>query len=206
MIPRETQLCLMIFGVWKEIPKDGTPHQFLGFTYLPVFTYEGYLRQGKALLPLRQSNRGGEIIEPWGPTPLIRDKNDALLVISTIEYQYQVHFPLTIEKEHITPQEFNNINERDRNAIWNIIDRCTGHSNIVKDDKQLLWSNRKALLNIPEALVPTLASAIDWNCLSLSNIYPLLEEWTPPPPQLALDLLLPLYVFTVVFNLHFICF
>uniref|UniRef100_A0AC34QE78 Phosphatidylinositol 3-kinase n=1 Tax=Panagrolaimus sp. JU765 TaxID=591449 RepID=A0AC34QE78_9BILA len=200
MLPRETQLCCMVFGVLKEkeVTKDGNSHQFVGFTYLPLFDQDGFLHQGKALIPLKSSKHGFEIVEPWGARPLIRDKNSTLLVISTVEYPYQIEFPKTIEMADLVQQTFDSLDEKDQSALLDLLDRNVGHHNISKDDKQLLWSNRKALLNMASALVPTLSSAFAWNYLALPHIYALLNKWTVVPPQLALDLLLPYFQDTVV--------
>ena len=89
----------MVFGVPKTIDSKENAHELLGFSSFPLFDCNGYLTQGKITVPLKSQQ--SPVIQPWGPKPLIRNKTEALLVLSTVEYQYKIEFPRVIEEEQL---------------------------------------------------------------------------------------------------------
>lgn len=198
VIPKSTIISLEVFGVLK-IPNNEEIEELVGYTFLPLYNHEGYFHQGKAALPLYRTVQGNKIIEPWGPRPLIRSSSAEIIVVSTVEYQYQIEFPRIIEHEHVNEESFDLLKESERLKIMKVIDKYVSGDDLTENDKYLIWSNRKTLMNIPDAFGLVLDSVLSWDCLCLSNIYPLLEKWAPPLPQAALHLLLPLYVYLYVF-------
>uniref|UniRef100_A0AC34GT29 Phosphatidylinositol-4-phosphate 3-kinase n=1 Tax=Panagrolaimus sp. ES5 TaxID=591445 RepID=A0AC34GT29_9BILA len=185
ILPREAQVCLIVYG--KRKINDSTPEaDILGFASFPLFDRDGFLMQGKVAVPLKIQQH--QVVEPWGPRPMIKNRGDVVIVLSTLEYGYNIQFPTVIEKEKITPVEFTTLSIKDQNTILDIIDN---HDSLSQDDIHLLWSNRRALMQNPDAFIPTIAAATSWNALNLSNVYPLLDDWILPAPQYMLDLLLP---------------
>lgn len=65
------------------------------------------------------------------------------------------------------------------------------------DEKEALWEKRYYLSHLPAALPLVLASAVGWDWASLNNIYQLIDDWMPLTPVLAIELLLPQYVFVI---------
>lgn len=63
------------------------------------------------------------------------------------------------------------------------------------DAKEMIWSHRNYLYQIPKALPVVLASLSSWSFFNLSNVRALLNEWAPLPPTIALELLFPQYVY-----------
>ena len=59
------------------------------------------------------------------------------------------------------------------------------------EEREYLWSRRDYLSQLPEALSKVLAGAPSWEWSMLRYIYPLVDEWEPLPPLMALHLLLP---------------
>lgn len=158
------------------------------------------------------------VVQPWGPRPLIRSAEDPVLVLKYLEYNQAIRFPQRIQKAEwqVTTVMFlmsdtlalgaDSIRCHKRTRTFSlrlstkalVICKCRllqtdsqSHFRLVEDDKQLLWSNRDALRHIPKALPLVLASSFSWDSYSLSNIYPLLDGWAELPPATAIELLLP---------------
>ncbi|KAF7635539.1 hypothetical protein Mgra_00005081 [Meloidogyne graminicola] len=105
-----------------------------------------------------------DVVQPWGPRPLVCDGDEVILFVKALEYDYRIRFPVDI-----TPSEV-----------------------LSKDDQELLWSERHFLHQIPRAL-PLVLSSATWSTYNLGNVYALLKKWVPLPPVVALELLLPLF-------------
>uniref|UniRef100_A0A7E4W115 Phosphatidylinositol-4-phosphate 3-kinase n=1 Tax=Panagrellus redivivus TaxID=6233 RepID=A0A7E4W115_PANRE len=197
-LPREVQVCIVIYGNLKDGAAanpllDGVSGdaESIAFTNFPLFQHNETMLQGKVLLPLEFMERS--VVKPWGPKPLIRTYKEPLIVVSIAEHLFQVQFPKAIEEEQLTPAPFSSLPPNDQSQILDMLEGSVSHTSLSTDDRYLLWSHRRCLLKKPEAFVPVLASAISWDCLQLSNVYALLDAFTPPEPQFVLDLLLPYF-------------
>ncbi|KAH7732178.1 phosphatidylinositol 3-and 4-kinase [Aphelenchoides avenae] len=189
-LPRETQVCYIVYGIPADDEEcvggatgaagHATCAHRIATASIPLYSQQGYLLQGPVLAPLMTMQ--DNVVQPWGPRPLIRSAEDPVLVLKYLEYNQAIR----------TWRRFESLPRADQDLLIAVVDESISHL-LVEDDKQLLWSNRDALRHIPKALPLVLASSFSWDSYSLSNIYPLLDGWSELPPATAIELLLPYF-------------
>lgn len=164
-------------------------HQ-LAFASLPLYNVDGMLVQGALLLPLRQMD--DDVVQPWGPRPLIRCPDDIILMIKALEFDYNIQFPREITPSKVHWGTFDTLPADEQESLRTLIDTAVSHQ-LADDDREFLWSNRHSLHQFPRALPLVLSSSFSWGSYSLGNIYALLQKWATLPPILAMELLLPYF-------------
>uniref|UniRef100_A0A914GS26 Phosphatidylinositol-4-phosphate 3-kinase n=1 Tax=Globodera rostochiensis TaxID=31243 RepID=A0A914GS26_GLORO len=156
---------------------------------LPLYNVDGFLLQGRVLVPLDKMD--GDLVHPWGPRPLIRHPDELVLVVKCLEYDYRIQFP-TIEPGEICEREFGSLPQDEQETLHALVDSAVSH-HLSEDDKELLWSRRNCLQQMPRAFPLVMASSFSWGPYSLGNIYALLAKCAKLPPAVAVELLLPYF-------------
>uniref|UniRef100_A0A183CBF7 Phosphatidylinositol-4-phosphate 3-kinase n=1 Tax=Globodera pallida TaxID=36090 RepID=A0A183CBF7_GLOPA len=156
---------------------------------LPLYNVDGFLLQGRVLVPLDKMD--GDLVHPWGPRPLIRHPDELVLVVKCLEYDYRIQFP-TIEPGEIYEREFCSLPQDEQETLHALVDSAVSH-HLSEDDKELLWSRRNCLQQMPRAFPLVMASSFSWGPYSLGNIYALLAKCAKLPPAVAVELLLPYF-------------
>lgn len=42
-----------------------------------------------------------EVVQPWGPRPLIRQPEDVILLVKALEFEYRIQFPQEISLSEV---------------------------------------------------------------------------------------------------------
>ncbi|KAL3084827.1 hypothetical protein niasHT_031712 [Heterodera trifolii] len=156
---------------------------------LPLYNVDGFLLQGRVLMPLGKMD--GDLVHPWGPRPLIRQPDELVLIVKCLDYDYRIHFQ-SIEPGEISAREFSELPQEEQETLQVLVESAVSH-HLTDDDKELLWSRRNCLLQMPRAFPLVMASSFSWGPYSLGNIYALLDKWVTLPPAVAIELLLPYF-------------
>ncbi|XP_076040725.1 phosphatidylinositol-4-phosphate 3-kinase catalytic subunit Pi3K68D isoform X2 [Oratosquilla oratoria] len=204
-LPRESRLVFTVFGirvVQAENKVEQRKQQYireeLGWAAVQLFSFDGYLAQGKYLLtiwPICSDRR-------LGPAPYSSDhphlRSCPVISLELTDYGGEILFP---KIEPIPPQhtDFGTLGHSTQQQLMDIIEQDIFTFNKgIAEEREILWEKRHYLHEIPAALAKVLLAAHSWDCTCLPDLHSMVKNWTLISPVDALHLLLPCFPDSVV--------
>uniref|UniRef100_UPI00398EF5A0 phosphatidylinositol 4-phosphate 3-kinase C2 domain-containing subunit alpha isoform X2 n=1 Tax=Pristiophorus japonicus TaxID=55135 RepID=UPI00398EF5A0 len=191
-LPLESILSLGLYGVLNpsaagspDSNKQRKGPEFLGRVSMPLFDFNRLLTSGTKLLSLWTSI----LVNPSGGT--INKKGSSMERIVL-----QVDFPsFAFDIVYCPPQSsrmvelgFETLDQGFQKQLLDVFAKDLTFE-LSKADQELLWDKRQYCFTHNNSLPKILASVPSWNWDSLSEVYSLLNQWTPLSPVSALELL-----------------
>ncbi|KRY10665.1 Phosphatidylinositol 4-phosphate 3-kinase C2 domain-containing subunit alpha [Trichinella patagoniensis] len=200
-LPRETKLCLALYGQRVDSNPPSSCDQNssttagivaclideqLCFSVTPLFDIDNILLNGTKFVTFYP----GSEFKSWLPQLSSQWSESPICVVSFPYNEPKMRFP------HILPNATLNIGKFDQldcNVKLLLEDMIENRAlkELDRDEKDFIWEKRIYLTNFDEALPLVLSSAIGWDWACLSNIYALVQLWKPVPIGIAMELLLP---------------
>ncbi|XP_067658199.1 phosphatidylinositol 4,5-bisphosphate 3-kinase catalytic subunit alpha isoform-like [Haliotis asinina] len=195
-IPRSARLCLSICCVSKR--KNKKDSLALAWGNLQMFDFNDRLLSEKINLHLWPMPQGmDDVLNPIGSPGSNPDKDCPCLEIEFIRFSHPVQYPTeahfqqladATERDRFPETDTKKVLDRDRMILADIIAKDP-LSDLLEQDKELLWKRRELCLKMPESL-PKLLHAVKWNDReSVAQLYVLLRKWPSVVPEVALELL-----------------
>ncbi|XP_074660080.1 phosphatidylinositol 4-phosphate 3-kinase C2 domain-containing subunit alpha-like [Tubulanus polymorphus] len=191
-LPREAKLCFTLFG-FKTIPGSGSEvskqvKNPLGWVAIPMFDFDRKLAQGGFLLPLWPN----EAAKPTSNCQAYMKPDAVVLQVNLPELDSLVRFPPVLQNGVCTKAVYDDLDDETKEMIQDILAKDT-ITFCNEDENELLWEKRHHLMGIPEALPKVLLAAHSWNWSCLADIYAMIKLWAPLPPDVALELITPVF-------------
>ncbi|XP_039251153.2 phosphatidylinositol 4,5-bisphosphate 3-kinase catalytic subunit alpha isoform-like [Styela clava] len=202
-MPRSTKLCMAIC-VLKRKRDECWP---LAWANIPIYDYRGCHLQGRHTVHLwSTSHLTEDLLNPLGVSGPNPCKDSPSLELEFCDLGPEVRFPLEsqivdnclrssgdgAEGSDYFKFDMMDINSHvDEESVLQIKDIVSRDPlyELSDNEKDLMWNNRKACMQIPESL-PKLLQSVKWeNRNEVSQIYMLLKHWQLLPPEIALELL-----------------
>lgn len=186
-IPREARLCLGLYGLnsARKQPVDSKYRNELGWIAVNLFNFKGLLISGSHLFGLV----AGTEMNPAATCSSnnIQEASSVILKADFELYHTDVIFPEPLVQ---TANSIGNMACPSEVALKleEILNKRT-HTEITKEEKEIVWKNRLDLRNTPKALPYVLSSMPDLTAQTTTVTQELLSIWHPLPPNIALGLL-----------------
>ncbi|UYV78900.1 PIK3C2A [Cordylochernes scorpioides] len=194
VLPREARLFITLYGFSSQASGDSKPSDSgpscveLGWCGLQMFNYQHELVQGGyalGLWPTDMSKESGPFLSNFG-------SYTTFIFVSFNEYGRKIKFPKVMYNEFSSKhkRKFDTLDPVLQSSLKELIENEPLQSLNV-DEKELIWSNRHYLYEIPRALPKVLQAAHGWGWACLADIYSLLREWSCLSGGEAIALLSP---------------
>ncbi|KRZ26666.1 Phosphatidylinositol 4-phosphate 3-kinase C2 domain-containing subunit beta, partial [Trichinella pseudospiralis] len=193
-MPRETKLCLALYGQHVDLnaceQNSNTADvaclidEQLCFSVTPLFDMDNILLNGTKLVTFYP----GSELKSW--LPQLSEWSE-----SPVSFPYnepKMHFPDILPNTGLSIGRFDQLDCNIKLLLEDMIEN-RGLKELDRDEKDFIWEKRIYLTNFDEALPLVLSSAVSWDWACLSNIYALVQLWRPVPTSIAMELLLPNY-------------
>ncbi|XP_052760292.1 phosphatidylinositol 4,5-bisphosphate 3-kinase catalytic subunit alpha isoform-like isoform X2 [Mya arenaria] len=198
-IPRSAKICFSICSVSKR--KNKKIHYALAWGNLQLFDFNTHMLSDKVSLQLWPMPHGlDELLNPLGIPGSNPDKDQPTLEIEFETFSPTLSSPPDTQLEDLAKFATNRDNRQSSLALqaddWRheeeqLLDIIGKDplSEILEQEKALLWKRRDYCLHQPNSL-PKLLSAIKWNDReNVAQLYMLLKQWPTVSPEVALHLL-----------------
>ncbi|XP_070562240.1 phosphatidylinositol 4-phosphate 3-kinase C2 domain-containing subunit beta-like isoform X2 [Ptychodera flava] len=188
-LPRETRLCFTLYGTSVNSDNKQPARKALGWVAVALFNFKSVMLSGSQLLGLWPDSKASPI--GTCSSNLLNAKS-VILQVDFPSYGCEIQFPPveTNDKPHMSSFEDLDKDTQDR---LNVIFRKDYLTRLVEHETQLIWSKRHYLYTQPHALPWVLRVIESWDWASLSDLYSMLNRWTPLEPVEAMLLLHPQY-------------
>ncbi|KAK6177652.1 hypothetical protein SNE40_015711 [Patella caerulea] len=204
-IPRSARLCLSICSVSLAKRRNKKVHYALAWGNLQMFDFNSRLSSEKVSLHLWPMPQGmDDLLNPIGLPGSNPDKDCPCLEIEFDRFAHPVAYPpdsllqqighiaLSKENQHYHDQlsltESKEKEERELNLLDEIISRDP-LSDILEQDKDILWKRRENCLTRPNSL-PKLLLSVKWQeRKDVAQLYLLIDRWPVVEPEVGLELL-----------------
>ena len=186
-IPRESRLCLGLYGLnsARKQPVDSKFRNELGWIAVNLFNFKGLLISGSHLFGLVS----GTEMNPAATCSSnnIQEASSVILKADFEVYHTDVIFPDPLV------QTANSVSDMACPSevllkLEEILNKRT-HTEVGKEEKEIIWKNRLDLRNTPRALPYVLSSMPNLKAHTAAVTQELLSIWKPLPPNIALGLL-----------------
>lgn len=180
----------LIQGESKQSNNNLSSDVCIGWCGMRLFSYDGELAQGCFLLGFWSN----DVLKNSGPLLSNPNSSCPLLHIRLPDFGCKVKFPPVIDNKFISSQmrSFDTLEPQIQTVLKEIIAKDTLKA-LTAEEKELLWGKKYCLHQFPYALPKVLLSAHGWDWACLSDIYSLLQAWTPLSPVDSLHLLTPYF-------------
>jgi len=195
-IPRSAKLCLSICSVKKRRKQEREEHIMLSWGNMNLFDYNNRLVMDKTPLNMWAVPKGLDaLLYPFGMQGSNPNLDSPRLELVFEKGSNPIEFPSREDimkyASYIKKNEktFPPPSDKDE-YIFNDIQKRDPLSEISEQEKDLLWNYRHYLMKSRPDILPRLLDAVKWECRDhVSQLYLLLEEWSPVSIQTALELL-----------------
>lgn len=185
-LPRESRLCVTLYG-FTAITKGTAPHTPrvpLGWVAMQLFNFNGVLASGTQLLGLWPDAKSNPV---GACTSNLLHPASVLMLIEFERYLAEIVFP-----DCTVPPGIEHIEKTMPDTDYGIFEEILENDlfNELKPDKKTaLWDYRYYCCKVSRALPLVLSCVDSWEYKRLTEIYHLLEVWTPMFPVDAMELL-----------------
>ncbi|XP_070562260.1 phosphatidylinositol 4-phosphate 3-kinase C2 domain-containing subunit beta-like isoform X3 [Ptychodera flava] len=188
-LPRETRLCFTLYGTSVNSDNKQPARKALGWVAVALFNFKSVMLSGSQLLGLWPDSKASPI--GTCSSNLLNAKS-VILQVDFPSYGCEVQFPPVETNDKLHMSSFEDL-DKDTQDRLNVIFRKDYLTRLVEHETQLIWSKRHYLYTQPHALPWVLRVIESWDWASLSDLYSMLNRWTPLEPVEAMLLLHPQY-------------